>query len=61
MTELLPNATFLVKVTGMEKPILAYIGGKMRFNSINIVLGDVVELEVSPYDLTRGRIVYRER
>ena len=39
--------------------ILGYIGGKQRMNNIRIVLGDTVKVEVSPYDLTKGRIVYR--
>jgi translation initiation factor IF-1 len=59
----LPNAQFLVEVeTGEEKhEVLAHISGKMRKNFIRIVPGDTVTVEVSPYDLTRGRIVYRQR
>lgn len=56
--ELLPNTTFKVKLeNGME--ILAHISGKIRKNYIRIVPGDKVLVELSPYDLTKGRITYR--
>jgi len=58
--ENLPNARFRVKLEegdGME--ILAHISGKMRMNYIRILPGDKVRVELSPYDLTMGRIVYR--
>ncbi len=56
--EALPNAMFRVKLdTGHE--ILAHVSGKMRVNFIRILPGDRVKVELSPYDLTRGRIVYR--
>ena len=56
--ETLPNAMFKVKLdTGHE--VLAHISGKMRMYYIRILLGDQVLVELSPYDLTRGRIVYR--
>lgn len=58
--EVLPSATFRVKIDGIASPILAYISGKMRVNSINVLLGDTVEVEMSPYDLTRGRIIFRK-
>ena len=58
--EALSNATFRVEIAG-GKTILAYISGKMRLHYIRISPGDKVKLELSPYDLTRGRIVYRER
>jgi len=57
ITEALPNATFKVDVKGNE--VLAYLNGKIRKNNIRISIGDVVKLEISPYDLTKGRIVYR--
>ncbi len=58
VTEALPNAMFKVKLdTGHE--VLAHISGKMRMYYIRILLGDRVKVELSPYDLTRGRIVYR--
>ena len=61
VNELLPNATFRVKVAEIPDPILAYIGGKMRMNHINICLGDTVDVEISQYDLTKGRIIYRSK
>lgn len=60
VVEALPNAMFKVKLdTGHE--VLAHISGKMRMHYIRILLGDRVRLELSPYDLTRGRITYRLR
>lgn len=56
--EALPNATFRVEVEGGHK-VLAYLSGRMRMNYIKIVPGDRVKLEISPYDLTKARIVYR--
>jgi len=58
--ESLPNAMFKVEIAG-GKNILGHISGKMRLHHIKILPGDKVKLELSPYDLTRGRIVYRER
>ena len=58
--EALPNAMFRVQIPG-DKVILAHISGKMRMHYIKILPGDKVKLELSPYDLTRGRIVYREK
>ncbi|HEM56006.1 MAG TPA: translation initiation factor IF-1 [Thermodesulfobium narugense] len=56
--EALPNAMFRVELeTGHV--ILAYVSGKMRMHFIKIVPGDRVKVELSPYDLTRGRIIYR--
>lgn len=58
VVEALPNAMFRVELeTGHE--ILAHISGKMRMYYIRILLGDRVLVELSPYDLTRGRIIYR--
>ena len=56
--ETLPNATFKVELDN-EHVVLAHISGKMRKNFIRILPGDKVLVELSPYDLTRGRIVYR--
>ena len=56
--ETLPNATFRVELDNSHK-VLAHISGKMRKNFIRILPGDKVLVELSPYDLTRGRIVYR--
>jgi translation initiation factor IF-1 len=57
--ELLPNATFKVKLEDNGAVVLGHIAGKLRKNHINILLGDRVTIEMSPYDLTKGRIVYR--
>lgn len=60
VVESLPNAQFKVELeTGQT--ILAHISGKMRKHYIRILLGDTVKVELSPYDLTRGRIVYRPK
>lgn len=56
--DVLPNATFKVKLSGGQT-VLGYISGKMRQNEIRILDGDRVEVEVSPYDLSKGRIVRR--
>ncbi|MFP4163541.1 MAG: translation initiation factor IF-1 [Chitinispirillaceae bacterium] len=58
VTETLPNATFRVQLENKHE-MLAHISGKMRMNYIRILPGDKVLVELSPYDLTRGRIVYR--
>lgn len=57
--DVLPNAMFKVQVDNIEKPVTGIISGKMRQNNIKILLGDKVEIEFSPYDLTRGRVVRR--
>ena len=56
--EPLPNAMFRVKLDNGHK-ILAHISGKMRMHFIRILVGDKVKVQLSPYDLTRGRITYR--
>jgi len=56
----LPGAMFKVELEG-KRQILATISGKMRMNYIKIIRGDKVSVEMSPYDLTKGRIVYRYR
>ena len=56
--ESLPNAMFRVELQNQHK-VLAHVSGKMRMNFIRILPGDKVMLELSPYDLTRGRIIYR--
>ena len=60
VVEALPNARFRVEVESGHR-ILAHVSGKMRKYYIRILPGDRVKVEVSPYDLTRGRITYRER
>jgi translation initiation factor IF-1 len=61
VTEVLPNATFKVGLAGADHTIIATLGGKLRKFNIQILLGDSVEIEMSPYDLNRGRIVYRRK
>lgn len=58
ITEALPNATFKVELSNGHE-ILAHISGKMRMNYIRILPGDKVRVEMSPYDLTKGRISFR--
>lgn len=58
--EPLPNAMFRVELENGHK-VLAHISGKMRMHYIKILPGDKVRVELSPYDLSRGRIIYRER
>ena len=58
--ELLPNTMFLVELQNGHT-VLAHISGKMRLNFIRILPGDTVTLEMSPYDLTKGRIVFRQK
>lgn len=60
IVELLPNAMFRVKLDTMENPVIGVISGRMRQNKIKILTGDRVEIEFSPYDVTRGRIVKRK-
>ncbi len=57
--ENLPNTLFRVKVNDADKIILCYLSGKMRKNYIKILPGDKVRIELTKYDLNRGRIVYR--
>ena len=58
VAEALPNAMFRVELQNQHK-VLAHVSGKMRMNFIRILPGDKVMCELSPYDLTRGRIIYR--
>jgi translation initiation factor IF-1 len=57
--EVLPNAMFRVELKGGHK-VLAHVSGRLRMHFIKIVAGDRVTMEISPYDLSKGRIVYRE-
>ena len=59
VVDVLPNAMFKVKMDGTESVITGVISGRMRQNNIKILLGDTVEVEFSPYDLSRGRITRR--
>jgi translation initiation factor IF-1 len=58
VVELLPNATFRVKLDNGHE-IIAHTAGKMRKNRIRVLAGDKVQVEMTPYDLTKGRITYR--
>jgi len=57
--EVLPNATFRVGLDDVDQQVLGVISGRMRQHNIKVMLGDRVEIEFSPYDLTRGRITRR--
>lgn len=68
VTEALPNTMFRVKVPAGQLPniaedriVLCHLSGKMRIHYVRILPGDKVKLEVTPYDLTKGRITYRSR
>jgi translation initiation factor IF-1 len=59
VVDVLPNATFKIKLeNGLE--VLTYVSGKMRQYEIRILMGDKVDVEMSPYDMTRGRIIRRK-
>ena len=60
VVEKLPNAMFQVKLENGHQ-VLAHISGKLRMNYIKILPGDKVTLEMSPYDLTKGRIIWRDK
>ena len=60
VTELLPNATFRVKLDN-DHIILAHTSGKMRKNRIRVLMGDKVTVEMTPYDLTKGRSTFRQK
>jgi translation initiation factor IF-1 len=59
VVENLPNTLFRVKIKDSDKMIMCYLSGKMRKHYIKILPGDKVRVEITPYDLDRGRIVYR--
>ena len=63
IVEKLPNATFIVGVTLSERnhQLTAHLSGKMRKNFIRVLVGDRVTVELTPYDLTKGRITFRHR
>jgi len=58
--EILPNAMFRVILDGLDKSVIGVISGRMRMHNIKILMGDRVEMEFSPYDLSRGRITRRK-
>lgn len=57
--DILPNAMFKIQIENWDKPIIAYLNGRMKQHNIKVLRGDNVLLEFSPYDLTRGRITRR--
>ena len=57
--EVLPGSMYRVKLEQTPNPILCYTGGKLKQHKIKIILGDKVKIEVSAYDLTKGRVTYR--
>lgn len=59
VTEVLPSATFKVRLLSDERDVLAHISGRMRMNKIRLLPGDKVLMEMSPYDLTKARITRR--
>jgi translation initiation factor IF-1 len=59
VNEVLGNAMFRVKLENSEHLVTAYIGGKLRKHDIKIIAGDRVQMEMSPYDMTKARIMYR--
>ena len=59
VSQALPNAMFKLRLDGSDKEILGIVSGKMRKHFIRILPGDRVKIELSPYDLDRGRITYR--
>ena len=58
--EVLPSTMFRVKLDNIENLVIAHLSGRMRKNNIKVLLGDRVEMEFSPYDLTKGRITRRK-
>jgi translation initiation factor IF-1 len=58
--EIMPAAMFRVKLDQIENMVIGYLSGRMRTNNIKVLLGDRVEMEFSPYDLSRGRITRRK-
>ena len=57
--EVLPNSTFRVQVNNTAHEIICYMGGRLKQHKIKVIMGDGVKVEVSPYDLTKGRVTYR--
>lgn len=57
--EVLPGSMYRVKIDDMQNTLTCYTGGKLKQHKIKIILGDRVKIEVSAYDLTKGRVIYR--
>lgn len=61
VTQALPNAMFKLRVEGMDQELLGFVSGKMRKHFIRILPGDRVKVEITPYDLSKARIVFRQK
>jgi translation initiation factor IF-1 len=61
VVDVLPGTTFRVKLDDIDKEIICYLSGKMRQFKIKVLLGDKVEIEMSPYDMDKGRIIHRHK
>lgn len=61
VVDVLPGTTFKVKLDDVDKEIICYLSGKMRQFKIKVLLGDKVEVEMSPYDMEKGRIIHRHK
>jgi translation initiation factor IF-1 len=61
VVDVLPGTTFRVKLEDIDKEIICYLSGKMRQFKIKVLLGDKVEVEMSPYDMDKGRIIHRHK
>jgi|TARA_B110000240_G_C13436040_1_gene425847 translation initiation factor IF-1 len=66
VSDILPNTTFKVSLLDdsgdpTAHEVIAYLAGKLRQNNIKIIQGDIVDIEMTPYDLTKGRIIYRHK
>lgn len=59
--KLLPGGKFLVELTDFKREITCHLSGKMRLNKINVLMDDRVTVEITPYDITQGRISYRHK
>lgn len=59
VVDILPSAMFKIQIENWDKPVIAYLNGKMKQHNIKVLLGDHVNVEFSPYDLSRGRITRR--
>lgn len=59
--EILPNNMFRVNLSENNLKVIAYLSGKMKQNKIKVIAGDRVDIEMTPYDLTRGRLTFRHR
>ncbi len=61
VSDVLPNAFFKVNLADVDQEIICHLSGKMRKNNIRVLVGDRVDVEISTYDLSKGRIAYRHK